>query len=172
MESQATQPDQMISFRGFAARLVMGCVAGSLLAFGWGAGFLGISNETAFAAAAMPCAVWLLCSGLAVVAISAITGGDLNKLPMAALFVSGGRMLLAMGLATVLYFVSPTEPKIFWASFLLAGLISLVAETSWTISTLARLSLSQTPSVHNLSTLPSGQSEARNEDASTASGVR
>lgn len=171
MESQTNQSDHVISFGGFAVRLVMGCVAGSLLAFGWGAGFVGASNEIAFSAAAMPCAVWLLCSGMAVVAISAITGGELNKLPMAALFTSGGRMLLAVGLATMLFFASPTDPKIFWASFLLAGLVSLVAETSWTVGALAKLipshSQSQTPAMHL-----SNPEEVRMQDASSASGVR
>lgn len=139
MESSALQPVSPLSFRGFAARVVMGCFAGSLLAFAWGILSLQLATADALNAAFSACAIWLFATGLAVIALTAITGGDVHKLPMAALFASGGRMLLAIGLATLLYFAVPVDAKTFWASFLLAGLVSLVAETSWTIRALSAL---------------------------------
>lgn len=139
MESPALQPVSPVSFRGFAARVILGCVAGSLLAFGWGMLSLQLSTSEAINSAFSACAIWLFATGLAVIALTAITGGDLNKLPMAALFTSGARMLLAIGLATLLYFAVELNAKTYWASFLLAGLVSLVAETSWTIRALSPL---------------------------------
>ncbi len=139
MESPDLQPVSPVSFRGFAARVILGCVAGSLLAFAWGILSLQLPTADAINAAFSACAIWLFATGLAVIALTAITGGDLNKLPMAALFTSGGRMLIAIGLATLLYFAMPVDAKTYWASFLLAGLVSLVAETSWTIRALSAL---------------------------------
>lgn len=162
MESPALQP-VTVSFRGFAARVILGCVAGSLLAFAWGILSLQLSTADALNAAFSACAIWLFASGLAVIALTAITGGDLHKLPMAALFTSGARMLLAIGLATLLYFAVPVDAKTYWASFLLAGLVSLVAETSWTIRALSALNrpLQSTHAAASVS-----------DDHAAASGVR
>lgn len=165
MESPAAQSVQLISFRGLAAQLIGGCVAGSLLAFGWGILANGTSPQVASAAAIMGCAVWLFASGLAVIALTAITRGELDKLPMAALFTSGARLMLAITLGCLVYFSSTPDAKTFWASFLLAGLVSLVTETAWTIRALSMLNSSvkapslTTPSIHAV-------------DGSSASGVR
>jgi hypothetical protein len=114
-------------------------------------------------AAFSACAIWLFATGLAVIVLTAITGGDLHKLPMAALFTSGGRLMLAIGLGTLLYFAMPVDAKTYWASFLLAGLVSLVAETSWTIRALSALNRSL-QSTHPANSASNG--------AAAASGVR
>jgi hypothetical protein len=129
--------------------IVVGCVAAYGIAgtAGWGAG-AALVKSTALAGGA-----WIIAAAFSAAIIVLATRREIEKLGLIVVFVSFMRMLGAVAIGAGLYFAfrgtaahaseSPTntiDGKTYWCAFLVAGLTCLMAETTWAMRTLNKLS--------------------------------
>jgi hypothetical protein len=121
------------------ALLLASALFGALLAFGLAAsaGFAPLPLAAKAAALAAICILIGSAHGLFVLVVAARQ--SIERLPM--LIVASGliRMFVALAVALAIYLILNPEGKTFWASFLLAGLLSLLVETSWGLSAMRRV---------------------------------
>lgn len=120
------------------AQVVAACVTGGLLGTGvavvghWGNG----DTQTLGIAAFIATAVWLVGAVIGVMLLGVVTHNQPHKLAPGVLASSTARMLIALIVGVLLFFLLSLEGRTFWSCFLLAGLFALVAESTWAIRTI------------------------------------
>lgn len=122
-----------------AALATLGAVAlGAVIGGGCGLAMVWTGDDAGRAAAAalMGGGAWAV-GALIGLALIATTGTqDAGRLSFAVLVASVVRMLGALALGLVLFFGLGPEGRTFWTTFLVCGLLALMAETSWAMHTL------------------------------------
>jgi hypothetical protein len=119
--------------------LVVGaCTAGGLLgvAFAYAAGWANTGLQAVGVAALVSTIVWAGGGVLGVMLLSVNTDHQPAKLPQGVLASSTARMLVALFVGVLLFFLLSLEGRTFWTSFLLSGLLALATETAWAVRTI------------------------------------
>lgn len=92
--------------------------------------------DPALIAAGLGAAAWLVGAIVGLALIVAVNSRDAARLSFAVLAASMVRMLVALSVGLLAFFVLEPEGRTFWTSFLMCGLLALMAETSWAMHTL------------------------------------
>jgi hypothetical protein len=119
-------------------QVVAAAVLGSFLGLGvaYAAGWAGGDLQALAIASLVAMLVWVGASILGVLLLSVNTQHQLSRIAPGVLASSTTRMLVALAVGVLLFFVLSLEGRTFWTSFLLAGLLALVAETAWAMRTI------------------------------------
>lgn len=120
------------------ARLVGAALAGCAACAGLAMVGAWTQPERIALGAGLAFACWLFAALAGVTLLAVFTGGRVDRLAPALLGESFGRMLLALTAGLGTYLLAAPDGKTFWISFLVAGLVSLIAETAWAMRTLNR----------------------------------
>lgn len=92
--------------------------------------------EAALIAAGLGAAPWIVGSIIGLALIVAVNTRDAARLSFAVLAASMVRMFVALSVGLLAFFVLDPEGRTFWTTFLMCGLLALMAETSWAMHTL------------------------------------
>jgi len=115
--------------------LVLGGVAAAVAASGWA----WASEGDARMAVALALAAVVFASILGFVMVAAAAGAGPAKLATMVFAAGVVRMILSLSVGLALFMILGPEGRSFWTAFLVASLLSLVAETAWGMSTLKRM---------------------------------
>ncbi|HYE63501.1 MAG TPA: hypothetical protein VD997_16040 [Phycisphaerales bacterium] len=120
------------------AQIVAACSLGGLMAIGVGhaAKWAGGDTQTIAVASLTPMILWAVAGVIGVMLLGVLTHNQPARLAIGVLASSTARMLIALLVGVLLFFLMSLEGRCFWTSFLLAGLFALVAETTWAIRTI------------------------------------
>lgn len=94
------------------------------------------SGQNLTTAASLAAIVWAFASILSVQVLVMGSGLRVDRLGMAVLASSMARMLTALLVGLIAYFMIHPEGKTFWVCFLAAGLFALIGEAFWAIRTI------------------------------------
>ncbi|HVU63150.1 MAG TPA: hypothetical protein VHC70_04190 [Phycisphaerales bacterium] len=125
----------------FRARhiLALGCgavVFGTLIGAGTGVAASWGTSQTIASAAIMSGLIWLFAVLLGVQTLVLGTGFAVDRLGPGVLASSMARMLVALLVGVVVYFLVRPEGHTYWTCFLSAGLLALTTEASWAVRTI------------------------------------
>ncbi|MFO0857047.1 MAG: hypothetical protein U0640_06785 [Phycisphaerales bacterium] len=122
------------------AQLLLGFLGASLI--GVGAGYVFNSSEAALQGALLgPLCLWL--ASMMGLSAYALAGPQLERIAFSILGSSLFRMILALSMGLVVYFIGLQDSRdarlTFWVAFLVAGLLALVIETALGLSLIKSL---------------------------------
>jgi hypothetical protein len=122
--------------RQILAVVVIAVIVGTLVGVGIGiaSGWGGTRELTI--AALTAAAVWLFATLLGVQTLIFGSGLQVDRLGFGILASSMGRMLAALLVGVVVFFLVKPQGETFWVCFLSAGLAALIAESVWAIRTI------------------------------------
>ncbi len=140
LQQAPANPSLPSDFRvaALSVQLALACLAGGALAVGAGiAGQWAGSDAQALVIAALtPTAVWLVGAAVGLILLTSMSQGQRVRLPIGVMASSTARMLIALIVGVILYFLMTLDGRGFWTAFLLSGLLCLVVETAWAIRTI------------------------------------
>ncbi len=94
------------------------------------------SGQLLTTAATLAGIIWLFASILSVPVLVVGSGLKVDRLGMAVLASSMARMLTALMVGLIAYFIIKPEGRTFWVCFLAAGMLALIGEAFWAIRTI------------------------------------
>ena len=132
--SMSPNPSKPIKFKARQALAIV--FAGVLVGVGGGVGICasaGWALGGMLAAGTSAALVWLVAALLGVQALVVGTGLSVDRLGFGVLASSMARMLFALLVGLLVYFLGGLDGRQFWVCFLGAGLVALAAEALWAV---------------------------------------
>lgn len=114
-----------------ASAVILGVLTGAAISVA--SGWVGWNEPALIRSAVAVAGIWVLATLLGVQILVVGTGLAADRLGFGVLASSMSRMLFALLVGVVVYFLIGFEGRSFWVCFLGAGLAALVAEAVWAI---------------------------------------